>query len=508
MSKPGDSKNEEIIDLLVIGGGINGCAIARDAAGRGLNVTLCEKDDLASHTSSASTKLIHGGLRYLENYDFLLVRHSLKEREILLNSAPHIIWPLRFILTHHEGLRPRWLLRLGLFLYDHIGGRKKLPVSNGVNLKEHVAGRFLQSKYTHAFEYSDCWVQDARLVVLNARDAENHGARILTHTACTGLQRQQQNWIVNIQDELTGKPSTIVAKAIVNASGPWVENTVDLYAQKEPGRSIRLVKGSHIIVKKLFDHVHPYIFQNSDGRIVFAIPFEQDFTLLGTTDVDYQGDPGQVKISPQEIDYICKAVSEYAGIPVNPQQVIWSYSGVRPLFGDKSGNASKVSRDYELELDLNGAPVVTVYGGKITTSRVLAQQVMDLLESPLQIHQPAWTEKSILPGGDIEQANFSQFLKGCYLRYSWLDESIVMDYCRNYGMAIHHILEHCEQTKDLGEYFGGGLYQCEVVYLINSEWVQSVDDILWRRTKKGLKLNSDEKEKLKQWLSDYHSQKN
>ncbi len=497
----GNNKKQISTDLLIIGGGINGCAIARDAAGRGLHVTLCEKDDLASHTSSASTKLIHGGLRYLENYDFSLVKHSLKEREILLNSAPHIIWPLRFILPHHKGLRPRWLLRLGLFLYDHIGGRKKLPVSNGVNLKKHAAGEFLNPQFTHAFEYSDCWVQDSRLVVLNARAAAQLDATILTHTACTELNRFTNNWVASVKNSHTGETIQISARAIINASGPWVDNTLNLYSKKNSARSIRLIKGSHIIVKKLFDHNYPYIFQNTDGRILFAIPYEQEFTLLGTTDVNFQGNPDEVKISPQEIDYICEAISQYTDRAVTPAQVIWSYSGVRPLFDDNAGKASKVSRDYHLELDTSEAAVVSVYGGKITTSRILAEQVLDLLESPLQIHKPAWTENSTLPGGDIEPSDFSKFLANCKEKYNWLDASIVLDYCRNYGSDIHLILNGYKKLQELGHYFGGGLYECEVHYLIQNEWASNAEDILWRRTRKGLKMTQQEIDNLQKWLT-------
>lgn len=507
MQKENDNYNNEIIDLLIIGGGINGCGIARDAAGRGLKVTLCEKDDLASHTSSASTKLIHGGLRYLEQYDFSLVRHSLKEREILLQSAPHIIWPLRFILPHHQGLRPRWLIRLGLFLYDHIGGRKRLPVSHGINLQRHIVGRFLKEKFTHAFEYSDCWVQDARLVVLNARDAALRGASIMTHTRCIALTRHKQHWTATVEQNKTGVKQTIMAKAVVNASGPWVEKTLGLAGKEYSSRSVRLVKGSHIIVKKIFDHAYPYIFQHEDGRVLFAIPFEHDFTLLGTTEHDYKGDVDRVHIDQQEIDYICQAISHYAKKPVYPEQVKWTYSGVRPLFDDTSGNASKVSRDYELELDVNGAPIVSVYGGKITTFRKLAEQVVVLLETHLNITQPVWTEKCVLPGGDIQHADFEQFLSNCTLKYNWLDEAIVKDYCRNYGTAIDDILHACKQPADLGEYFGGGLYECELIFLINNEWAQSSDDILWRRSKKGLKLSNHDIEKLDQWLTGYHAQK-
>lgn len=492
-----------MIDLLVIGGGINGCAVARDAAGRGLQVTLCEKDDLAAHTSSASTKLIHGGLRYLENYDFRLVRHSLKEREILLQSAPHIIWPLRFILPHHAGLRPRWLLRLGLFIYDHIGGRKLLPPSNRVDLTRHVAGQFLKPTYRSGFEYSDCAVKDARLVVLNARDAKNHGAKILTRSECIELVRHPQYWEASILQKNSGQVITVKSKALVNASGPWVQQTLGLYQKHQAARSIRLVKGSHIVVNKLFDHDYAYIFQNADGRILFAIPFEQDFTLLGTTDVDFQQDPDQVAIEPQEIDYICSAVSEYTRQPVLPEQVIWSYSGVRPLFDNDAEDASKVTRDYTLDLDREGAPIVSVYGGKVTTSRVLSEQVVDLVTTSLHTHQPAWTESATLPGGDFKSKDFAQFLVDSQSRYRWLDPALVFDYARNYGTEIDHLLAHCQQPEDLGKYFGGGLYQREVDFWIAHEWAQSSDDMLWRRSKKGLKMTPGEIERFEQWLETY-----
>lgn len=495
-------KREDIIDLLVIGGGVNGCGIARDAAGRGLKVALCEKDDLAAHTSSSSTKLIHGGLRYLENYDFRLVRHSLQEREVLLHSAPHIIWPLRFILPHHAGLRPRWMLRLGLFLYDHIGGRKLLPASNSVNLKKHVSGSFLKPEFSSGFEYSDCWVQDARLVVLNARDAAKHGAEILTHTECIKLTRSQDHWNAILLDKRSGARKTRNCRAIVNASGPWVDKTLELYREKTGSRSVRLVKGSHIVVKKLFDHPHPYIFQHHDGRIIFAIPFEQHYSLLGTTDLDFHGNPDQIDIDDKEIEYICQAVSHYAAIPVTADQVVWSYSGVRPLFDDASANVSKVSRDYELDLDVDGAPVVSVYGGKVTTYRKLSEQVMQLLQEPLNISSPDWTADAILPGGEIVEGNFEAFFEQAKFKYTWLDEAIVWDYCRNYGSEIHSILQQCNKNEDLGEYFGGGLYQREVEFLMHNEWAYYVDDILWRRSKKGLRLSAEEISRLQQWMAN------
>jgi glycerol-3-phosphate dehydrogenase len=492
----------ETTDLLIIGGGINGAGIARDAAGRGLNVVLCEKDDLAQHTSSASTKLIHGGLRYLEYYDFLLVRHALQEREVLLKSAPHIIWPLRFILPHHSALRPRWLIRLGLFLYDHIGGRKMLPGSWSVDLRTHVSGAPLKPKFTHAFEYSDCWVQDARLVTLNVRDAAQHGARILTRTQCTALERLQDHWIVTLEDSRNGQISHVQARAVVNASGPWVKQTLDLDVTTHTENDVRLVKGSHVIVPRLFDHDYPYIFQNADGRVMFAIPYEQDFTLLGTTDIEVDDDPNNVAIDEAEITYILNAINEYFRQPVSREDVVWSYSGVRPLFDDESKNASKVTRDYVLQLDEKGPPILSVFGGKITTCRKLSEEVVDMLKQPMGFRAPAWTANATLPGGDIKDADFTEFRANCRQQYSWLDESLLFDYTRNYGSDIESLLENCSQIDDLGKNFGGGLYEREVCYLIENEWAETAEDILWRRSKKGLRVSDKSSLDLQNYMDN------
>ena len=395
------------VDLLVIGGGINGTGIARDAAGRGLDVLLCEKDDLGAHTSSASTKLIHGGLRYLEQREFRLVRHSLQEREVLLRNAPHIIWPLRFVLPHHGGLRPWWMIRLGLFLYDHLGGRALLPPCASVDLRRHSSGRALKRGYRRGFEYSDCWVQDARLVVLNARDAQARGAEVRTRTECVSLALRGERWEATLVDRVTGSRSAVLARGVVNASGPWVGKTLDLETGAEASHHVRLVKGSHIVVRKLFDHPYPYIFQSGDGRVLFAIPFEEDYTLLGTTDVEIEADPGpvaitpgevgddrgaaaapppdriKVAITPEEVGYICATVSEYFETPVSPGDVVWTYSGIRPLFDDHAENASEVTRDYVLHVRRGPAPLLSVYGGKITTYRRLAEQAVDLLAEPM-----------------------------------------------------------------------------------------------------------------------------
>lgn len=488
-------------DLVVIGGGINGAGIARDAVGRGLSVLLCEKDDLAQHTSSASTKLIHGGLRYLEHYDFMLVRHALQEREVLLKAAPHIIWPLRFTLPHHQSLRPRWLIRLGLFIYDHIGGRRLLPKSHAVDLTKHVTGESLKNKFTHAFEYSDCWVQDARLVVLNVMDAAERGCEVRTRTEVTDLIRHEGSWTVKLNNNNTAEKSSVSARVVVNASGPWVEKTLDLDEQHDSRYATRLVKGSHIVVPKIFDHDYAYIFQNADNRIIFAVPYEQDYTLLGTTDMEVGDEPGAVEIDATEINYICDAASEYFEKAILSEDVVWSYSGVRPLYDDASANASKVTRDYKLDYDTRkGAPVLSVYGGKITTYRKLADDAMSMLAAHLSVSEPDWTKAASLPGGDIPNADFDTFLSNTREQFPWLDSSILYDFARNYGTRLTQLLKGCSAVEHLGISFGGGLYQVEVDYLIAHEWAQSTDDILWRRSKKGLRLSAQQVEALAQYL--------
>ena len=498
-----DTKNTTAtdFDLVVIGGGINGAGIARDATGRGLSVMLCEKDDIAEHTSSSSTKLIHGGLRYLEHYDFMLVRHALQEREVLLSMAPHIIWPLRFILPHHKSLRPRWMIRLGLFLYDHIGGRKILPKSNSVDLSKHVAGEVLKDTFDHGFEYSDCWVQDARLVVLNLIDAHERGCDVRIRTEVTDLTRLDDHWNIKMIDHVTGEHSSVTAKLIVNASGPWVDKTLDLDSEHDSRYSTRLVKGSHIVVPKLYDHPYTYIFQHTDNRVLFAIPYEKDYTLLGTTDMEIEGDPGAVTIDQEETDYICSAVSEYFDTTIKPESVVWSYAGVRPLYDDASSNASKVTRDYKLDLDVRkNVPVLSVYGGKITTYRKLADQAVDMLSDHLPVEKSDWTATTPLPGGDMPNADFDAYTDQKIKQFSWLDEKLVRVYTRDYGTRIDKLLAECKKSEDLGQHFGGNLYQREVDYLVNSEWARSSDDILWRRTKKGLTLSGENIKALDQYL--------
>lgn len=493
------------VDVVVIGGGINGAGVARDAAGRGLSVLLCEKDDLAMHTSSSSTKLIHGGLRYLEHYDFKLVRHALQEREVLLRSAPHIIWPLRFILPHHRDLRPRWLIRLGLFLYDHIGGRKLLPASHSVNLRQHVSGAALKSEFVAGFEYSDCWVQDSRLVVLNAMDAAERGASVRVHTECVDLTAEGDEWRVSLRDNESGKLETVQARSVINASGPWVEATLDLQQQRGSEHGVRLVKGSHVVVEKIFDHDYTYIFQNADGRVLFAVPYEQDYTLLGTTDIEVEGDPGEVQIEQREIEYICDAVSEYFERPVRAQDVVWSYSGVRPLYDDASANASHVTRDYVIHMSKSGPTMISIFGGKITTYRKLSEEVVDMLLPALDQQAPAWTARAHLPGGDIKNADYQSFVDAAQAQYEWLPEALLHEYTRNYGSRIEVLLQGAGSVDDLGTFFGSTLYEAEVRYLVQHEWARCADDILWRRSRRGLRLDADGAAALQRWLVN-HSQ--
>ena len=496
----GECLQSEQADVLVIGGGINGAGIARDATGRGLRVVLCEQGDLAQYTSSASTKLIHGGLRYLERYEFALVRQALQEREVLLRSAPHIIWPLRFLLPHHRALRPRWVIGLGLLLYDHLYSRQLMPGSRAVDLRTHVGGAALKETFTHAFEYSDCWVQDARLVVLCARDAARRGAKIMMRTRCVGLSREHDRWLATLQHAGSNAVRHIDARAVVNASGPWVEQTLHLGERTDSECRIRLVKGSHIVVPKLFEHDHPYIFQNRDGRVVFAIPFEGEYTLLGTTDVEIQGDPAQVTIDKTEVLYLCDAISEYFRERVTPEDVVWSYAGVRPLFDDAAKSASAVTRDYVLQLDCDGAPILSVFGGKLTTFRKLAEKVVDMLKAPLHFDSGAWTAGKPLPGGDMPNADYGDFLRVSAQNYPWLSASLLADYTRNYGTEIATLLRGCGSMADLGEDFGGGLFEREVEYLVTHEWAQTTDDVLWRRTKKGLRVPPGTEARLRAWL--------
>ncbi|MEM7194244.1 MAG: glycerol-3-phosphate dehydrogenase [Pseudomonadota bacterium] len=499
----------QTFDLVVVGGGVNGAGIARDAAGRGLKVLLCERDDFAQHTSSASTKLIHGGLRYLEFYDFKLVRHSLLEREALIKIAPHIIWPMRFVLPHHKGLRPKWMIRLGLFIYDHLVWHRSLPKTKQVNLLTHDVGRELSGDFTYGFEYSDCWVQDARLVVLNAMDAASKGATVLSRTACIGLSRENNEWTVSLQDfdRDNGETIRIKAKAVVNAAGPWVDGVAGQVSDLSNRASVRLVRGSHIIVPRQFEHEQPYIFQNADNRILFAIPFETDYTLIGTTDVEVDIANVRDGISEQEIDYLCDAFNAYVKQSIGRDDIVWTYAGVRPLFDDASKQASKVTRDYVLVEDTDGAPIISVYGGKVTTYRKLAEDVMDSLRK-LDAFKFAdlpnsWTQHEVLPGGDMS-TSLHQCVSDAQSRFPELDAAMVARYVRHYGTRVDKILTDRCTVQSLGVHFGADLYQAEVDYLMYNEYARKAEDILWRRTKLGLKMTP---ENIKT-LSDYMSARN
>ncbi|MGF6773064.1 glycerol-3-phosphate dehydrogenase [Paraburkholderia sp. GAS199] len=477
-------------DLLVVGGGINGAGIARDAAGRGLSVLLCEQDDLAAHTSSASTKLIHGGLRYLEYREFGLVRKALQERETLLRAAPHIMWPLRFVMPHMPDLRPAWLIRAGLFLYDHLAKRELLPGSRGIVMRDHPAGAPLVDSIKRGFVYSDGWVNDARLVVLNALDAQERGAKILTRTKLVSAVRAGGEWRAQLRRD-DGTILDVRAASIANAAGPWVGELLRGALGRASTHSVRLVKGSHIVTRRLFEHDHAYIFQNPDKRIIFAIPYEHDYTLIGTTDIEYRGDPSQVAITADETQYLCDSINRYFKQKISPQDVRWTYSGVRPLLEEEGAdNPSAVTRDYSLELDAPSgeAPLLSVFGGKITTFRKLAEEAVDRLVGALHSDAPTWTASAsaALPGGDIPQANFARFLTGIEQTYPWLPADLAHRLARAYGTRIGNVIGHARSLAELGRAFAPGLYEAELVYLRDVEWARSAQDVLWRRSKLGL----------------------
>jgi len=486
-------------DLLVIGGGINGAGIARDAAGRGLSVCLVEKDDLAQHTSSASTKLVHGGLRYLEHYEFRLVRESLIERERLLKIAPHIIWPLRFVLPHDAGLRPKWLLRMGLFLYDHLGGRKLLPPTRTIDLRTAPHADILEDRLVKGFEYSDCWVEDSRLVALNCLDAKEHGADIRTRTECVALKRNAEGWTAALRNE--GSEDQISAKMVVNAAGPWVDKVLGRAIPRDEHDNLRLVKGSHLIFPRLFEGDHCYIFQNIDDRIIFAIPYEREFTLVGTTDVGFEGDPSDIKITAEEADYICDAANEYLRVDVSPQQAVSSYAGVRPLYDDSSASNSTVTRDYVFELDRGSdesePPLLSIFGGKITTYRKLAEHAIE----KLGISGDSWTAEKSLPGGDIDAERFGAFVDDAKRRYSWIPASGVERMARAYGTRIDTLIGGAQGLNDMGAHLGGDLYASELEYLVDQEFVTSAEDVLWRRSKLALHLDEASRARVREWFA-------
>jgi len=481
------------VDLAIIGGGINGTGIARDAIGRGCSVLLAEQSDLASATSSASTKLIHGGLRYLEYYEFRLVREALMEREVLWGIAPHIIWPLRFVLPHHTGLRPAWLLRLGLFLYDHLGGRKRLPPTRALDLTTDPAGAALKPDFTRGFEYSDCWVEDARLVVLNAQDAHERGATILTRTRVTRAERAGENWQVTLAGG-----QTVTARALVNAAGPWVADTIGSVLGANTPAKVRLVKGSHIVVPRLVEHDRCYIFQNADNRIFFAIPYERDFTLVGTTDQDFHDDPRSVEITDDEVAYLCAGASAYFRKPITPADVVWTYSGVRPLYDDGASAAQEATRDYVLALDApDGQPAaLNVFGGKITTYRRLAEAALAKLAAHLPVPKggkdAGWTGRTPLPGGDFAPDGFEALITDLRRRHPYLPEPLARRLARAYGTRVDTLLDGATTLGDLGTVYGAGITSAELAYLVRHEFARTAEDIVWRRSKAGLRLGKGE----------------
>ena len=491
-------------DIFIIGGGINGCGVARDAAGRGYSVFLAEMDDLASGTSCASTKLIHGGLRYLEHYEFRLVRESLMEREVLWANAPHIIRPMRFVLPLHKAMRPAWLLRLGLFLYDHIGGRKLLPKTATLDLTRDSAGRPLKPSFTKAFEYSDCWVDDTRLVVLNARDAADRGAVIRTRCKVMGAQREGELWTVRIEDRRSGKTETVQARLLVNAAGPWVDHVLALTSGGRPVHNIRLVQGSHIVVRRKFDDPRAYFFQNRDGRIAFAIPYEEDFTLIGTTDQDYHGSLERIVISQGEIDYLCALAGEYFTEPIRPEDIVWTYSGVRPLFDDGATKAQEATRDYVLTTQggPGSAGLINIFGGKITTYRKLSEAVLEKAAGFVGDRGKPWTRAAPLPGGQFPVTGFAAELDKLRSGYPFLEPDHARRLLRHYGTTgARAILGLARSRSDLGRCFGADLCEAEIRHLILNEWAQTAEDVLWRRTKCGLRLSLEEAEALGQYMN-------
>jgi len=496
---PGAAVTDELYDLLVIGGGINGAGIARDAAGRGLKVLLCEKGDLGGATSSASSKLIHGGLRYLEYYEFRLVREALQEREVLLRLAPHIVWPMRFVLPHAAHLRPAWMIRTGLFLYDHLGGLKRLPGSRGLDLRTAPQGRPLRPEFCRGFEYSDCWVEDSRLVVLNARDAEERGAVVLTRTAATAARRVDGLWEVDLAGAV---PRTVRGHALVNAAGPWVTEVLGKVAGSNRAVGLRMVKGSHIVVPRLYDGPQAYILQNADRRIVFVIPYERDFTLIGTTDVPFEGDPASVAIADDETDYLLGVVNAHFARPVGRENIVWTYSGVRPLYDDRSSNVSAVTRDYVFDIEggEGQAPFLSIFGGKITTYRRLAEHALDKLLPLRGIAANAWTGTAPLPGGDMPGADFEAYLADFSREHAWLPAPLARRYLRAYGTRTSRLLGGATDLSGLGMDLGGGLHEAEVDYLRRAEWAVSAEDILWRRSKLGLHVPPDTAARLAGWL--------
>ena len=491
----------DMFDLLVIGGGINGAGIARDAAGRGLSVLLAEKGDLAEGTSSRSGKLIHGGLRYLEYYEFRLVREALIEREVLLRAAPHIVWPMRFVLPHSAEQRPAWMIRLGLFLYDHLGGRDKLPATRRLDLRRDPEGRAVKDGYRTAFEYSDCWVEDARLVVLNLLDAERLGATILTRTEVASARREDGAWRVTLRTA-DGGEREVRARGLANAAGPWVERVITGVLGANSARKIRLVKGSHIIVRKFWDGPHAYLLQNDDKRVIFVNPYEDDLCLIGTTDIPYEGRAEDVAVDAGERDYLCRVVNRYMRAQLSPADILFEYSGVRPLYDDNADNPSAVTRDYVFDVEggEGRAPLLSVFGGKLTTFRKLAEHALQKLAPFYPRMQGDWTRNAPLPGGDMNNADFAAFAAEFGRRHAFLPPAVALHYARQYGTRADALMDGAHALADLGRHFGGRLYEREADYLRRTEWARTAEDVLTRRSKHHLHMTPAEQTAFSQWM--------
>lgn len=511
-------------DLFIIGGGINGCGIARDASGRGLKVGLAEMNDLASATSSASTKLFHGGLRYLEYFEVRLVREALIERETLLRAMPHISWPMRFVLPYHKdmrfegstptskilnivmpwmkGRRPAWLIRLGLFMYDNLGGREILPGTKTVDLRTDPAGKGIEDRFETAYEYSDCWIEDSRLVVLNARDAEQRGAQIMTRTKVVSTIRHEDHWVVQLENTQTGAQDTVRAKMLVNAAGPWVGDVIQQKVRLNTQEGVRLVRGSHIVTKRLFDHDKCYFFQGTDGRIIFAIPYETDFTLIGTTDAE-QEDPNVKPVcTDEERDYLVAFANEYFKRDITADDVVWRYSGVRPLYDDGASSATAATRDYTLKVDTNGgAPILNIFGGKITTYRRLAQSALGKIRPYFEDVADDWTAGVPLPGGDFPVDGVGDLVSGLETDFPFLTPMWALRLVRAYGIDTRAVIGAAKTAEDLGADFGATLTEAEVVWLMDKEYAQTAEDIVWRRNKLGLRLSDQQIAMLDAWMS-------
>ena len=519
---PKDQTSE--VDLFVIGGGINGCGIARDAAGRGLSVSLAEMSDLASATSSASTKLFHGGLRYLEFFEIRLVREALKERETLLKAMPHISWPMRFVLPYHKdlrfegdtptskilnfvmpwmrGRRPAWLIRFGLFLYDNLGGRNILPGTTTVDLTTDPVGQPLKDRFIKAYEYSDCWIEDSRLVILNARDAQARGAQIMTQTKVLSAQRVNDVWHITTEDQGTKETQLTVARMLVNAGGPWVEDIIRNTVRITSSERVRLVRGSHIVTQKLFDHDKCYFFQGEDGRIIFAIAYETDFTLIGTTDSDHDAPSIKPECSEAEADYLRAFASGYFKRPITKEDIVWSYAGVRPLYDDGLSSATAATRDYVLKLnqDDGGAPLLNVFGGKITTHRKLAEAALAKICPFFPNAGANWTAGISLPGGDFPLDGVIALIRSLRKNYPFLDEAWARRLVRAYGSEARIILGDAKSTEDLGRKFAATLTEREIVWLMEKEYARTAEDVVWRRSRSGLRMTQAEIGELETWM--------